>query len=146
MKKVSEHSSQRLATVLLCIDYRFWPHVLPILKKEYGAFDLIEVAGASKNLASPEKSSDRDYIIENIKTSLDLHHTKTIILTNHIDCGAYGGSKKFESRDQEVLFHAEELKKAKKIIKKHFPRHRVIALFISRDDKDNISLLPINKL
>ena len=111
---------KNLSLVLLCIDYRFWPQALPILKEKYGDFDLIEIAGSSKNITSPLEEEDRITLLENIGLSIKLHHPHKLILTNHIDCGAYGGSKKFKSLNEEIKFHNEELKKAKSIISKKF--------------------------
>ncbi len=128
----------------MCIDYRFWPHVLPMLEKQYGDFDLIEVAGAAKGLASPKNSSERIVLLSNIKTSISLHHTETIVLANHQDCGAYGGSKSFVSLGEEMRFHQRELGKARDYIRKHFPGHKVETIFISRDNKGVISLIPIS--
>ena len=143
MEKNLVHNHQKLATIILCIDYRFWPDVLPVLENKYGKFDLIEVAGASKNIASPNKISDREYIISNIETSVNLHHTKNIVLTNHIDCGAYGGSKSFNSKDEEIIFHTQELEKSGEIIKKKFPSHKIDKILIDHDGEGKILLITI---
>ena len=29
-----------VSVLVMCIDYRFWPHALPIFQKKYGVFDL----------------------------------------------------------------------------------------------------------
>jgi len=113
--------TKKLSLVLCCIDYRFWPQALPLLKEKYGAFDLIEIAGSSKNLTSPLEEEDKVTLLENIGISIKLHHPHKLILTNHTDCGAYGGSKKFRSHEDEVTFHKSELEKAQKIIKEKFP-------------------------
>jgi len=112
---------KNLSLVLLCIDYRFWPQALPILKEKYGDFDLIEIAGSSKNLTSPLEEEDKITLIENIGLSIKLHHPNKLILINHTDCGAYGGSKKFKSHNEEIEFHKKELINAKFIISKKFP-------------------------
>ena len=39
----------------------------------------------------------------------------------HTDCGAYGGSEKFESREQEMEFHRQQLAKAEDVIREEFP-------------------------
>lgn len=43
----------------------------------------------------------------------------------HIDCGMYGGSKKFAGHRAEVRHHTKELKTARKTLKKHFPKAKV---------------------
>ncbi len=127
---------KNLSLVLLCIDYRFWPQALPILKEKYGDFDLIEIAGSSKNLTSPLEEEDKITLIENIGLSIKLHHPHKLILTNHTDCGAYGGSKRFKSQSEEIEFHKDELKKAKLIISKKFPSLSIeTELFTLNGDK-----------
>jgi len=113
--------SKKLSLVLSCIDYRFWPQALPLLQKKYGDFDLIEIAGSSKNLTFPLEKEDKTALLENIGISIKLHQPHQIILTNHLDCGAYGGSKNFKSPEEEIQFQQEELKKAKQIINEKFP-------------------------
>lgn len=125
--------SKNLSIVISCIDYRFWPQALPLLEKKYGEFDLIEMAGASKNLVSPLEPQDKTAILENIGIAIKLHHSKRIILTNHMDCGAYGGSSKFKSKTEEIGFHKKELAKAKKIIKAKFPSLVVKTEFLTMD-------------
>jgi len=131
---------KKLSVVLLCIDYRFWPQALPLLQKKYGNFDLIEIAGSSKNLTSPLEEEDRIALLENIGISLKLHHPHQIILTNHVDCGAYGGSKIFKSRIEEIEFHKKELTKAKDIIAKKFQHLPVVTELLNLDG-DKVQLL-----
>ena len=113
---------QKLSIVISCIDYRFWPQSLPLLMKKYGNFDLIQIAGSGKNLISPSEKEDKITLLNNIEISIQLHNSQKLILVNHIDCGAYGGSRNFKSQKEEVKFHKEEYKKAKKIIHGKFPQ------------------------
>lgn len=127
--------TKSISLVVSCIDYRFWPQALPLLEQKYGEFDLIEIAGSSKNLTSPIEEEDRTSLLENIGISINLHKPKKLILTNHIDCGAYGGSKNFKSLKDEILFHRQELIKARSIINEKFPDLPVeTELFIMEDD------------
>ena len=131
---------KKLSIVLLCIDYRFWPQALPLLQKKYGDFDLIEIAGSSKNLTSPLEEEDKVALLENIGISLKLHHPHQIILTNHVDCGAYGGSKMFKSHQEEIEFHKKELTKAKDIVQKKFAHLTVVTELLTLDG-DKVALL-----
>lgn len=124
---------KNVSVLVSCIDFRFWPQALPVLQKKYGALDLIVLAGGAKNIASPLEKEDKTAIMENIGISIKLHNAKKIILTNHADCGAYGGSSKFKSSAEEQSFHIKELVKAKKIIRKHFPRHKIETIFIAKE-------------
>ena len=133
--------NKNLSIVISCIDYRFWTETLPLFRKKYGDFDLISMAGASKNLISPAEPEDKIALIKNVKTSIELHDPKRIILTNHLDCGAYGGSKKFNSENEEIEFHKNELLKAKEVIQKEFPEMLIETEFISKNEKGEIILL-----
>ena len=131
----------KVSVVVSCIDYRFWPETLKLLEEKFGAFDLVELAGGSKNIASPKDSMDRHAMLESIKVSIDLHQAKTIILTNHLDCGAYGGSSQFRSHDEELAFHAKELAHAKEIVREKFPHHDIITVFINKDKHGTVELI-----
>jgi carbonic anhydrase len=131
----------KLSIVVSCIDYRFWPIALPLLQKEFGDFDLIGLAGASKNIASPLHEADRHAVLESIRTSISLHNAETLILTNHLDCGAYGGSKKFSSYEEELNFHKLELQKAEKIVGEIFPKLKIKTLFITKNDRSEIKFI-----
>lgn len=141
INSIFKKKEKKISLALLCIDYRFWPDTLPKLEKKYGRFDLIEIAGASKNLISPQEKEDKETLLENIKISIKLHHPERIILTNHTDCGAYGGSKKFTSHRHEIAFHRQELQKAKQIIKNKFKKLKVDTLIIDKDKKGKILLI-----
>lgn len=133
--------TEELSTVVICIDYRFQHQALELLEKKYGTVDVIAIAGASKNLSSPNHEEDKHTILESISTSIKLHHPKTLVLTNHIDCGAYGGSKNFASYEDEFDFHKQELQKAKKIINQEFPQIPVELILLTKDQDDNVLLV-----
>lgn len=132
---------KKMSVVVACIDYRFWPQALPLLRKKYGKFDLIQLAGAIKNLTSPSIKQDKIILLENINISMRLHKSERIILVNHIDCGAYGGSKKFTSQKAEIEFQKKELEKAKKIILKKFPDLSVATELLILSKNNKVSLL-----
>ncbi|PIP73630.1 MAG: hypothetical protein COW88_01310 [Candidatus Lloydbacteria bacterium CG22_combo_CG10-13_8_21_14_all_47_15] len=50
-----------------------------------------------------------------------LHKVEKIIIVNHKDCGAYGGSDNFTSSDEEDSHHQNELRKARHIIAGKYP-------------------------
>lgn len=133
--------SKHLSIVLSCIDYRFWPQALPLLQQKYGDFDLIEMAGACKNLTSPLDKDDKITLLENIETSIKLHGSQAIILTNHLDCGAYGGSVKFASPKEEIEFHEYELEKSKAIIQDKFPHLVIHTELLTINKNERISIL-----
>lgn len=131
MKNTNHHCE---ALAIFCIDFRFWKKTLNFIKEKLKikSFDVLALAGGAKNLASPKEEIYRKIVIENLKISISLHKIKKIILVNHEDCGAYGGSKRFESLEKEISFHKKELLKAKKILKRIFPNQTIFAFFVGK--------------
>ena len=119
------------AIVISCIDFRFHQKLREALKKKkINSYDLICLAGGAKNLASPSKKIYQQAVIDNIKLSQKLHKIKMVVLSNHLDCGAYGGSGKFKTLKQETKFHQTELKKAENMVKKLFPALKIKTILL----------------
>jgi len=116
-----------------CIDGRFIKRVTEWLAVETGGvFDYRTEVGATKAILDCE--SDRDACCNVIATSLKLHDVKKLFLIDHIDCGAYGGSKQFASEDEERKFHLEQLDKAAVIIAKKYPQIEIKKVFADWDE------------
>jgi len=60
-----------------------------------GQLRSIKVAGGAKCLASPERETEREFVLEQIRKSMRLHGTNRVILMLHTDCGGYGGLAAF---------------------------------------------------
>jgi carbonic anhydrase len=126
------------AVVLTCIDFRFWRETLEFIEKELGIkdFDFPSLPGAAK--AINDCDADDDLAMKCIGVPCDLHKTEKIVIVNHEDCGAYGGSEKFSGdKEAEQEFHKNELRKAKKIIRDKFADKEVILVYARLDDKKN---------
>ena len=69
------------------------------LIKRIGAqhVDPILVAGGAKCLAGDDLERDRQFVLEQIRKSMQLHGTHTVLLMLHSDCGAYGGLAAFDN-------------------------------------------------
>jgi hypothetical protein len=98
MKKVFHFDSPREkyqcdAVILWCFDNRFEL----AFRKFLGSIgivhsDPIKIAGGAKCLASPEHETDRGFVLDQIRKSMQLHGTRRAILMLHSDCGAYKDS------------------------------------------------------
>lgn len=129
-----------------CIDFRFREFTDQHLEKEMGIldFDLVTKPGGAKELA--EKGKDTG-LFQDIALSISLHQPEKIILVNHIDCGAYGGSKEFASQSEEEARHKQDLLKAKEILSGEFRDKEIICLFITKANpegevtKDNLKTI-----
>lgn len=97
-----------------CIDFRLQKSIKDYLELQglLGNCDIVSVAGGVKN---------RDFLSGQLDISVNLHKVQEVMLINHTDCGAYGGSGKFSSFEEECAFHIEELKKAKFLILAKYP-------------------------
>lgn len=124
--------------VLGCIDFRFRDQLSDYIKSQQGEVDFDEslMAGGSKNLVD-EKT--RDVALNQIRISHDLHQAKTVYLTNHIDCGAYGGSAVFSSKDEEVTKLIEDLKTSKQLVLEKYPDIEVKMVLLDWDETREVN-------
>ena len=112
-----QHSCE--AVVVHCIDFRFQKAISEFLGKKFpGGYDRIAVAGGVKDLV---ENGEHSAIFRNLKISFDLHHPKTIVLIQHEDCGAYGGSAGFADFAAEQVFQGGQLQGAEQLAKAQFP-------------------------
>ena len=106
------------AVVVWCFDDRFYRLLKAFGKQEgFKNIDLVKVAGGAKALAG-DPSPERDFLLNQIKTSARLHGTKRAILMTHRDCGAYGGSKQFADAAAEKAHHERQLAAARAFVEK----------------------------
>jgi len=132
------------AVVLSCIDFRFWRETADFVENKLGikSFDFPSLPGSAKAI---NECSEGDVSSSCIGVPCDLHHVKKIVIVNHQDCGAYGGSAKFNGDEKaEQKFHEEELKKAKeKILAKYLGREIVLVYAKLDENKENIEFIII---
>jgi carbonic anhydrase len=124
------------AAVVSCFDWRFSMGLQKFLKdSEIANPDMIVVAGGAKHLASPERESDREFVLQQIQISVRLHGTGRVILTVHSDCGAYGGlAGRFGGdAEAEALHQQRELRMAAAFLQKQAPELIVQTLLIGFD-------------
>lgn len=130
------------AVVLCCIDFRFWRETLEFVEKELGLkdFDFPSLPGAAKAINEGDNLA-----FGCVSVPCDLHHVKKIVIVNHSDCGAYGGSSKFDGdAETEQKFHEEELHKAKDVISEKYPDKEVVLVYAKLvDDGDNIEFIKL---
>ena len=123
------------AAVLCCFDERVRIVTQKFLKRQ-GILrpDMIVVAGGAKTLASPRNDAERNFILDQVATSLRLHATKSLFLMTHSDCGAYGGLAAFKNdREREANHHQGELQHAAELVKNSFPELAVRCFLVGFD-------------
>ncbi len=120
------------AAVVWCFDNRF-ELVLRKLLKHIGVvhYDPIRIAGGTKCLASPDHEGDREFLLRQVRLSMRLHETDTVILMLHSDCGPYGGLAVFEGdAEKETRHHLAELQRATACLKSEIPELSVKPYFV----------------
>jgi carbonic anhydrase len=139
MQKVLHFDSPRdrykcEAAVVWCFDNRFELVLRKLLKRlGVGYFDPIRIAGGTRYLASSlsEDESSRQFVLEQIRISMRLHETKTVILMLHSDCGAYGGLAAFaEDAAKEAQHHGQELQRAASYLLSQIPELTIKPYFV----------------
>ena len=120
------------AAIIWCFDNRFELGFRKFLQRLGVIYwDAIKIAGGTKCLASPDRDSDRDFVLDQIRISMRLHQTRRVILMQHSDCGAYGGLDAFgNDRAAERQNHVAELRKAAKVITDAIPGLTVDCYFV----------------
>jgi len=124
------------AAILWCFDNRFDLGFSKFLKRIGVAHsDPIKIAGGAKCMASPEHESEREFVLEQIRTSIRLHGTKRVILMVHSDCGAYGGLAGGFHGDSraEAAHHEQELQRAAKYLSETIPGLEIQGYFVDFD-------------
>jgi carbonic anhydrase len=150
MKKVFHFDAPREkyhcdAAVVWCFDNRFQLGFTKFLKRlGLSNSDPIKIAGGAKCLASPERETDREFVVEQIRKSIRLHGTSLVILMLHSDCGAYGGlvGGFGNNARAEAQHHEKELREAAEFLQKAIPGIAVQAYFV---DFEGIWAIELNQ-
>jgi hypothetical protein len=138
MRKVFHFDSPRDkyqcdAAILWCFDNRFDLGFRKFLKRNgIVNTDPIKIAGGAKSLASPEQESDREFVLDQIRKSIQLHDTRHVILMVHSDCGAYGGLDGAFAGDTtaEKVRLKRDLVVAREYLERNFPGIRVSSYYV----------------
>ncbi len=138
MKKVFHFDSPREkyhcdAVILWCFDNRFELGFQKFLKRMGVVHpDSVRIAGGAKSLASPGSDGERDYVLDQIRKSMQLHGTRRVILMVHSDCGAYGGLAGGFQGDTaaEAEHHQGELKRAAAQLRTGIPGLEMLGYFV----------------
>lgn len=126
---------QAHSCLISCMDFRFIERIHQFFGQDQrlaGLYDHVSVAGSALSIARPKKESDREFIIEQVRLSVELHNIREVIIVNHQDGGAYG---KFDSEQSERVRHETDLRKARQIIQEKFPGINVRLFYATLKEK-----------
>lgn len=104
---------------VVCIDFRFRDKMASFLEGLFGTarFDFFSWPGAAKKIAD---ESTRANAIADIAVCIDKHQAERLVVISHTDCGAYGGSSAFASKDDEVAKLSQDLRAAREALVESF--------------------------
>jgi hypothetical protein len=86
------------ACVISCFDARFDLAMRKFLKRSgIALYDHVKIPGSAKNLVAPENptpqdDTQREFVLNMVRTSMRLHRPTRVLLIGHNDCGAYPGA------------------------------------------------------
>ncbi len=120
MKKIYDHTAPResyraRSTVVWCIDWRFENMLERFLRdRDLAPTDQIKVAGGVKPLVDSDQEHRKQSLMDDIRSSVELHDPEELILMAHANCGAYEGK---EDRD----FYRQQLEEAREVVREFLP-------------------------
>jgi hypothetical protein len=128
------HAHSCEALVVMCMDFRFrdWVPEKVADLTDLSGYDLVSYAGGALLLGSDDPT-EREALLSQVRLSNRLHGISKVVLADHEDCGAYGGSKAFSSRSEEFECHRVKMTKAAAAIRCELPHLRVILSYARMD-------------
>lgn len=114
------------ALVISCLDYRLHHALHDWADKRYGptGYDLVHLAGGGGALLQEDTKAA---VLKQVEISHRLHSISEVVLVNHMDCGAYGGSAAFQNDETaERARYTTDLGQAANLITAQFPDLKII--------------------
>jgi hypothetical protein len=118
--------------LLRCLDPRFHAAldgVLPQWLLEMsgsGAFACMALPGGAKAILDPES---RPVVFRALDLAIATLKADRLIIANHRDCLACGGSTQHATPQEEAEFHAVQLQQAREAMLEVYPRLQVVLVF-----------------
>lgn len=107
--------------LITCIDYRYAVANQEFINETLSLkdnYDHISIPGSIYNLVNPETQG---LLFSKFELSVRLHLIERIVIINHIDCGAYGGSDSFGSEIAERETLITDLTNARRLLIEKYP-------------------------
>ena len=127
--------------LIRCMDFRFHKaledNIAEIVGEPACAFDSPGIGGGGSKSVIDEDS--RKVVFGALDIAVSKHHVKRVIIADHIDCGAYGGSNQHQDAEAEEKFHIEKLNEAREILQGAYPGLKIILLYQDWDSIKKIS-------
>lgn len=141
MKPIQLSKARCRALVISCSDFRFISAQRQI-RLDLGldnAYDLLARPGGVFSLVRSTSKIARKSMLEEIDLLRSLHHFRSILLMNHVTCGAY---RTLAHGKREITMHRDDLLQAKTMLEARYQRVRVTA-YLSTIVDDTVEVLPV---
>jgi carbonic anhydrase len=114
------------ALLIACFDWRIQARVFAWMQSQgYFTYDPMEYPGIVGVISSPAQPEGREFVLQGVSKSLQLHAPRDIVVVSHDDCGAF---PVFSSPEEERAYHCEQLHQAAAIIRQRWPEGPAIRL------------------
>ncbi|MFA6896765.1 MAG: carbonic anhydrase [Patescibacteria group bacterium] len=123
--------------LIRCMDFRLRGELMKWVDESglfEGGFDVISLAGASKSLADGSYEI-KDFFLQQVSVSTDLHRASRVVIFHHSDCGAYAKENVFASKEEEKFRQVEDMEKSREILKEKYPDLEVILVWGDLQDE-----------
>jgi hypothetical protein len=131
------HTAQAVA--LTCIDFRFREALHKFFEDELNLYAVDHKTDGGGVKMIVEEGPIREWIFKNFEISFDLHNVNRVILINHQDCGAYGGSASFPNLEEEIKAQEIQLRHGVSAVHAKYPDKQVEAYLALIDSDNNVS-------
>lgn len=122
-----------------CIDFRLGMSFRNWLdQKGYsGDIDEISIAGSCKPFVALDNRCAADFMMGQIDVSKKLHNISRLILTQHNDCGAYGGQAAFATPEAEKMKLTNDMRALRELVKNKYPDLEIIMVWLKKIDEQS---------
>ena len=129
------------AMVLSCIDPRMQKPVFSYLTERelVGKYSSFTIAGAAIGVVAPAFDKWHKAFWENLATSIELHHIKSVIAIDHRDCGAAKiayGETSIATREAEDATHRQALAEFRRMVAERHPGLGVETILMGLDGSE----------
>ncbi len=131
------HKAQAIA--LTCIDFRFRKPLQDFFENELNLYAVDHMAQGGGAKMVVEEGPIREWVFDNFDIAFSKHDVNRVILINHQDCGAYGGSSSFNGLDDELGKQEMWLRHAVSVVHSKYPDKLVEAYLALLGDGDLVT-------
>jgi hypothetical protein len=118
--------------LLRCVDPRCHAPLEEVLspwlleKSGSRAFASMALPGGAKALLDP---ASQTVVMEALAFTVTRLQAHRLVIADHRDCRACGGSERWADAPAELAFHTEQLREARAVVQAEFPRLEIVLVY-----------------